>query len=88
MAPKKAPTTTTTSDLFSEPAESVVEAEIVVKEEVVAPGAPDTKKGRVKGTWRMHWGSEVYDFVDGTTYTIPAGLYSHLKAHGNIYDTL
>ena len=88
MAPKKAPTTSTTSDLFSEPAESVVEAEVVVKEEVVAPGAPETKKARVKGTWRMHWGTEVFDFEEGKTYTIPADLYSHLANHGNIYDTV
>jgi hypothetical protein len=87
MATKKASTTTTT-DLFSEPEETVVETTEVAKEEVVAPGAPETKKGRVKGTWRMHWGSEVFDFVDGTTYTLPTGLYNHLKAHGNIYDTL
>lgn len=55
---------------------------------VIAPGGPNTKKARVRGTWKMFWGREVYDFVDGRTYNLPVELYEHLKAHGNIYDHL
>lgn len=43
---------------------------------------------RVKGTWKMFWGSQAYDFVDGRRYKLPKDLYSYLRASGNIYDTL
>lgn len=89
MATKR--TNVTTTDIFSEPEETtteVVETEVPESTTVVSPGAPDTKKGRVKGTWKMYWGQETFDFEDGKTYTLPAGLYDHLKNHGNIYDTL
>jgi hypothetical protein len=36
----------------------------------------------------MYWGQDTFDFEDGKTYTLPVGLYDHLKNHGNIYDTL
>jgi uncharacterized protein (DUF2147 family) len=36
----------------------------------------------------MYWAGKTYNFEDGKTYTIPVGLFEHLKAHGNIYDTL
>lgn len=84
MATKK----TTNPEFVAPEEEVVVEAAETTKEEVVAPGAPATKKARVKGTWRMYWGTEVFDFEDGNTYTIPADLYAHLKVHGNIYDTI
>lgn len=85
MAAKK-----TTNPEFVEAAEAVEEVvvEATPEKEVVAPGAPATKKGRVKGTWKMYWGSDVFDFEDGKTYTLPAGLYAHLADNGNIYDTL
>ena len=85
MATKK-----TTNPEFVEAPEAVEEVvvETTPEKEVVAPGAPATKKGRVKGTWTMYWGSQVFNFEDGNTYTLPAGLYAHLADHGNIYDTL
>lgn len=43
---------------------------------------------RVKGTWKMFWGSQSYDFVDGKRYKLPKDLYAYLRASGNIYDTL
>lgn len=61
-------------------------------DEVVATPAPaagsNTKRARIKGTWTMYWGTKVFNFEDGKTFNIPADLYEHLKAHGNIYDTL
>lgn len=85
MASKKA---STTPSEFVESPEAVVEETEVTAAPVVAPGAPETKKARVKGTWVMYWGTESYDFEDGKTYTLPTGLYEHLKSYGNIYDTL
>lgn len=84
MATKK--TSATPSEFVEAP--EVVEEAVEETKTVVAPGAPDTKKARIKGTWRMHWGPDVYDFEDGKTFTIPTGLYEHLKAYGNVYDTL
>lgn len=88
MAPKK-PTITTTGSLFSE-APEVVEVEETEVEEttVVAPGAPATRKARIKGTWKMYWGGSTFDFEDGKTFVIPSDLYDYLKAHENIYDTI
>lgn len=89
MASKKTANLTTTSDMFAAPAEEVVEETVDVAEPiVVAPGASATKKARVHGTWRMHWGTEAFDFEDGKTYVLPADLYDYLKSTGNIYDTL
>lgn len=90
MATKKTPNVTTTTNIFAEPETAEFVEETLVEEEpaVVAPGAPATKKARIKGTWLMHWGSERYNFEDGKTFTIPTGLYDYLKSHGNIYDTI
>lgn len=72
------------TNVFAEP--------ISEEEEVIATPAPapssDQKRARIKGTWTMYWSTQVFNFEDGKTYTIPVGLYEHLKAHGNIYDTL
>jgi hypothetical protein len=43
---------------------------------------------RVKGTWKMFWGGQSYDFVDGKRYKLPKDLYGYLRQSGNIYDTL
>ena len=50
--------------------------------------ASDQVSARVKGTWTMFWGQLVFNFEDGTRYTIPRDLYNYLKNSGNIYDTL
>lgn len=50
--------------------------------------APDEIQARVKGTWTMYWGQRVFNFVDGTRYSIPRDLYAYLRKNGNIYDTL
>ena len=77
--------TTRKTNVFAEP---IFEDE----EEVIATPAPSTdpdlKRSRIKGTWAMYWAGKTYNFEDGKTYTIPVGLFEHLKAHGNIYDTL
>lgn len=54
--------------------------------EVVADS--NTMSVRVKGTWKMFWGNQVYDFTDGKRYKLPKDLYSYLRQSGNIYDTL
>lgn len=70
----------------------IAEDEIVEQEEeaqnFVAPGGPATKKGRVKGTWTMYWGTDVYNFEDGKVYNLPTDLFQYLKINSNIYDTL
>lgn len=86
MATKKNANLTTTSDMFSAPEEVVEDTN--AEPVVVAPGAPSTKKARVKGTWKMFWGTTSFDFVDGTTYVLPTDLYDYLKSTGNIYDTI
>lgn len=89
MATKKSANVTTTTNLFAESEVAEVVEETVTEEPtVVAPGAPATKKARVKGTWLMHWGGAKFDFEDGKTYMLPADLYEYLKGHDNIYDTL
>jgi hypothetical protein len=89
MATKKPSNVTKTTDLFSEPeVAEVVEETIVEEPVVVAPGAPATKKARIKGTWLMIWGGNRYNFEDGKTFTIPSDLYDYLKSNGNIYDTI
>jgi hypothetical protein len=55
---------------------------------VVAPGGTGTKKGRVKGTWTMYWGTEKYEFEDGKVYVLPTDLYTYLRQNDSIYDTL
>jgi hypothetical protein len=86
MASKKSLTTTTS--MFSEPVEEIIEEEILEEKAVVAPGGNGTRKGRIKGTWTMYWGNSIFNFEDGKTYTIPNALYDYLKENGNIYDTL
>ena len=63
-----------------EPAAEVVDEPITV--------VPETKRGRVKGTWRMYYSGQPWDFVDGDSYDLPQDLYEYLRANGNIYDTL
>lgn len=50
--------------------------------------AKDLKSCRVKGSWTMHWGREVFKFEDGKRYQLPKDLYAYLRNSGNIYDTL
>jgi len=49
---------------------------------------PDEVQARIKGTWTMYWGQRVFNFVDGTRYSVPRDLYAYLRKNGNIYDTL
>lgn len=72
-AKKKAP-------VVEEPTAEVVEEPITV--------VPETKRGRIKGTWRMYFNGQPWDFVDGDYYDLPQDLYHYLRANGNIYDTL
>jgi hypothetical protein len=66
----------------------VEEPEAEVVEEAATIVEPATQRGRVKGTWRMHYAGHSYDFVDGEHYELPQGLYDYLRGMGNIYDTL
>ena len=50
--------------------------------------AKDLTSCRVKGSWTMHWGREVFKFEDGKRYQLPKDLYAYLRNSGNIYDTL
>lgn len=70
-------------DIFAEP--SLEEDEVIA---TPAPANAGFKRSRVKGTWTMYWGRQVFDFEDGKTYNLPVDLFEHLKKHGNIYDTL
>lgn len=71
-------------------------AEVLIEEEEQAEAAPaqpvivspTTKNAKVKGTWRMYYGTQSWDFVDGRRYDLPLDLYEYLRANGNIYDTL
>lgn len=75
-----------TSDAFAEPVEDTLEMveevtpTIEIKDDLVA--------ARVKGTWKMYWGTQVYDFEDGKRYRLPRDLFAYLRKSGNIYDTL
>ena len=44
--------------------------------------------GRVPQPGDLDYGELAINFEDGKTYNIPSDLWSHLKTHGNIYDTL
>ena len=68
------------------PAKKKAKAAEVVEETVVVE--PDTKRARVKGTWRMYFAGQPYDFADGEYYELPQDLYNYLRGSGNIYDTL
>jgi hypothetical protein len=48
----------------------------------------ETKRARIKGTWRMYFAGQVYDFTDGESHDLPLDLYNYLRGSGNIYDTL
>jgi len=73
----------TAKAMFAEPVED--EETIAVPAQAVTSG---NKRARIKGSWVMHWGGKNYPFEDGKTYVIPEDLFHHLKAYGNIYDTL
>jgi hypothetical protein len=65
------------------------ENEVVVAEPVTVMSADsDFVNARIKGTWKMFWGTNSYDFVDGKRYKIPKDLYAYLRKSSNIYDTL
>lgn len=72
------------NNVFAEP---VSEEDEVIATPVPEQGS-DLKRARINGTWTMYWGNKVYNFEDGKTYSIPSDLFNHLKAHGNIYNTL
>lgn len=72
------------NDVFAEPVETNEET-IEVQPTVVGG---NTTSARVKGTWTMFWGQQVFNFEDGVRYTIPVDLYNYLRKSGNIYDTL
>ena len=66
----------------------VQEEELEVVETAPVTVVPETKRARVKGTWRMYFCGQPWDFVDGDSYDLPQDLYEYLRANGNIYDTL
>lgn len=68
---------------FAEPVEEIVEEApqtIEVKDDFVS--------ARIKGTWTMYWGQQIYNFEDGKRFRIPRDLFAYLRKSGNIYDTL
>lgn len=68
---------------FAEPVEEIVEEApqtIEIKDDFVS--------ARIKGTWTMYWGHQVYNFEDGKRFRIPRDLFAYLRKSGNIYDTL
>ena len=78
--PKKQPS------VFAEPVE-VEEVTQVVEEQPVIVNS-DNINARIKGTWTMFWGKQVFNFQDDNRYSIPRDLYAYLKKNGNIYDTI
>jgi hypothetical protein len=61
----------------------------VIEEPVVVMAKDsDVVSARVKGTWKMYWGTQSFDFVDGKRYNLPKELFAYLRNSGNIYDTL
>ncbi len=64
-----------------------VEDDTVVEEEETIVTS-ELKSARVKGTWNMYWGTQMFPFEDGKRYRLPVDLYEYLKSSGNIYDTL
>lgn len=66
----------------------VIEETPVVSAPKSAPAQDNLVTARVKGTWKMFWGREIYDFEDGKRYRIPRDLYDYLVRHSNIYDTV
>jgi len=68
-------------------AEEVENNEIEVAIPVPTEGS-NLVQARIKGTWKMYWGKEVYNFVDGKRFNVSKDLYDYLRKSGNIYDTL
>lgn len=68
------------ADDFDTPEAIVAEPSVVVNNDLVT--------ARVKGTWKMFWGTSSYDFKDGSRYRLPRDLFYYLKKNGNIYDTM
>lgn len=66
----------------------VVEEQVAEVVEEAITVEPETRRGRVKGTWRMYFAGQSYDFTDGEYYELPQDLYNYLRGSGNIYDTL
>ena len=78
-----------TAEQVEDQNENNSEDEVVVAEPVTVMSADsDYVNARVKGTWKMFWGNESFDFVDGKRYKIPKDLYAYLLKSSNIYDTL
>ena len=87
--PKKAPAKKAKAKKAVAEVPPVVEEEPVA--EVVAETVTveaETKRARIKGTWRMYFSGQAYDFTDGESYDLPPDLYNYLRGSGNIYDTL
>ena len=63
-------------------------AEIFEETHDVVVAVANTKTAKVKGSWTMYWGNDIYEFEDGKRYKLPLDLYGYLVNHGNIYDTL
>ena len=87
--PKKAPAKKAKAKKAVAEVHPVVEEEPVA--EVVAETVTveaETKRARIKGTWRMYFSGQAYDFTDGESYDLPPDLYNYLRGSGNIYDTL
>jgi hypothetical protein len=88
MAPRKKPAAFTAEQVEDQD-EFDSENEVVVAEPVTVMSADsDFVNARIKGTWKMFWGTNSYDFVDGKRYKIPKDLYAYLRKSSNIYDTL
>jgi len=68
-------------------AEEVENNEIEIAIPVPTEGS-NLVQARIKGTWKMYWGKEVYNFVDGKRFNVSKDLYDYLRKSGNIYDTL
>ncbi|CAB4154173.1 hypothetical protein UFOVP629_1 [uncultured Caudovirales phage] len=78
-----------TAEQVEDQNENNSEDEVVVAEPVTVMSADSNYiTARIKGTWKMFWGNESFDFVDGKRYKIPKDLYAYLLKSSNIYDTL
>lgn len=71
---------------FAEPVEETTD--IVEEVTPTIEVKDDLVSARVKGTWKMFWGTQVYNFEDGKRYRLPRDLFAYLRKSGNIYDTL
>lgn len=75
-------------DDIDETVEVLEETPKAVTESKATAPASDFITARVKGTWKMYWGRETFDFVDGKRYKLPRELHAYLVRHSNIYDTV